>query len=254
MKIKFKILAGFIVIVVMLVVAGAMSVYEFRLLSNSINAVVSDNYKSIEASKDMMVSLERQDSGVLLYLSGDSLAGLEKIHSADIVFKKAMGIAKNNVTEQGEDSIIKNLESYYAVYCNKWNNALVLDSSHCKMENYKSDFYQTFIEVKKEINALLAINQQSMYNKASLLEEKARRVLMPGILAIITALVFFVIFNFFVTRFFVSPLKNLIIAVKNYCSTGKKEFSADIDSDDEIKELETEISNLIARIRNSERK
>ncbi|PKP18525.1 MAG: histidine kinase, partial [Bacteroidetes bacterium HGW-Bacteroidetes-21] len=67
MKIKFKILGGFFVIIAMLMVAGAMSIYEFTHLSNAINSLVEDNYKSIEASKNMIESLEREDSGTLLF-------------------------------------------------------------------------------------------------------------------------------------------------------------------------------------------
>lgn len=44
MKIKIKILAGFLLIIVMLLIVGAMSIYEFSRIGKSVKALIDDNY------------------------------------------------------------------------------------------------------------------------------------------------------------------------------------------------------------------
>ena len=70
---------------------------------------------------------------------------------------------------------------------------------------------------------------------------------MPGIVSIILAIVFALLLNFFISRYFVDPLHKLISATQNY----KPPFSnlnVDIKSEDELKTLQLEINNLIRRI------
>ena len=101
-KLKLKILAGFMLIVALLIVAGTVSIIEFIKLSKSVNSLIEDNYKTIESSKRMLEALERNDSGVLLILLGEMEEGKDIIHEANISFIQAFGVAKNNITEANE--------------------------------------------------------------------------------------------------------------------------------------------------------
>ena len=86
-----------------------------------------------------------------------------------------------------------------------------------------------------------------MYLEASELKEQAHRAIMPGIVAIISALIFLVMFNFFIGLILVRPIKKIINSVKGY-HLHSQGFSAEISNHDELKELEIEIQNLISRI------
>ena len=69
---------------------------------------------------------------------------------------------------------------------------------------------------------------------------------MPGIVAIIAALIFSIVLNFFITRYFVRPISELAEAVNKY-KEGENRLQANITSDDEIKFLEQAINDLIQR-------
>jgi hypothetical protein len=47
------------------------------------------------------------------------------------------------------------------------------------------------------------LNQNSMYHEASLLKESSKRAMMPGIVAMITSLIFFSLFVFFINTYFI---------------------------------------------------
>ncbi len=248
MKIKVKILAGFFLIIAMLIVAGAMSIYDFSRLSDSVRALIDDNYKTIEACKSMIEALEREDSGILLLVSGEWREGREILDSADALFLSAFEVASNNLTEPGEEEFIERIDSCYKNFKGEWELPIVGTSKENSIGWYYTDLYPSFTATVNEVKALMNLNQDSMYQESVNLKEKSRRAIMPGIVAIAAALVFLMILNYFVSKFFVNPVHNLVRALKNYSNQSQK-FDAGISSDDEMKDLETEIMNLIIRLR-----
>ncbi|RCW38362.1 MCP four helix bundle domain-containing protein [Marinilabilia salmonicolor] len=243
---KLKIFASFMLLIAMLAIAGAISILEFRWLSNSVHGLIEDNYKSIEASKKMAEALEREDSGILLLMLGEWEEGRDIIESADRSFQAAFKVAKNNLTEDEEEKYIKDIEEAYRIYKSSWQRPIVDTDKQGDIAWYKDDIHKKFADTKSAVNELMSLNQSSMYNEVSELKEKSKRAIMPGIVSIIAALVFSIILNFFITKYFVNPISELAHAVNSY-RDGDKSLRVDISSNDEIKKLENAINDLLHR-------
>lgn len=246
-KLKLKILAGFMLLVALLMVAGAMSIIEFYKLSRSVTALIEDNYKTIEATKSMIEALERKDSGILLLLLGESKEGIETIKAGEVAFAKSLNIAKNNITELNEENYIERIDSLYSLYKNKVEISIYNSLKVGDMNWYNSEIHHSFIEVKHAIDELMNLNQVSMYTEATLLKEKAHRAIMPGIVAIVGALIFSLLLSFFISKYYVSPLSELSEAIINF-NPREKVLKSNIKTEDEIKKIEDEVNNLIARL------
>lgn len=247
MKIKFKVLAGFILIIAMLIVAGFMSIYDFIRLGKSVNALIEDNYKTIEASKTMLEALEREDSGILLLFSGHWKEGRSILLSGDSAFSKALTVAENNITEKDEDKSIKKIADSYNQFKKTWDIPIVGTDKEQNFEWYFNVIHKQFRIVKHDVKLLMELNQESLYIESTILKEQSRRAIMPGIVAIFSALVFLIIFNFFINKYFIKPIESLIYSVKHFNSYNNT-FNAGIVTNDEFKELETEIQNLIYKL------
>ncbi|MCF8373843.1 MAG: MCP four helix bundle domain-containing protein [Bacteroidales bacterium] len=243
-KLKYKLLSGFVLLILMLVVAGVISIIEFTKLSNSVNALIEDNYKTIEASKSMIEALEREDSGVLLLLLGEWDQGREIISAADSSFNKAFEAALQNLTEPHEDEYVQKIGDSYAAFKQAWQKPIVDTDKQGNITWYRNTIHQSFLTTKKNVNALMSLNQESMHAEASRLKDKSHRAIMPGIVTIIAALLFSVMLNFFISRYLVTPILELTEAVKNYKFVNSS-LQLNIKSEDEIKTLEMEINKLI---------
>lgn len=246
-KLKFKILAGFMLLVAFLVVAGTISIIEFKHLSGSVHAMIENNYLSIEASRTMLESLEREDSGVLLLMLGQWEKGRDIIASADSAFNKALSVAETNITEHNEEMYIDTIRTRYEAYKNEWEKPITDTDKQGNISWYYNDIHKYFLEAKKSVDALMVLNQNNMNEKASELKEKSHRSIMPGIVAIIGAVIFSLLLNFFITKYIVSPINELTQAVRKY-QYGEKQLQSYIKSNDEIKILENEIGNLIEKL------
>ena len=106
MSLRFKILSGFLILALMLAIAGIWSIYELNSIGTSVQELLDDNYRSIKATEMMTEALERQDSGILLLLLGKWEEGRRILDSADNLFEKGYQIAENNLTIPGERDFV----------------------------------------------------------------------------------------------------------------------------------------------------
>ena len=245
MTLRIKILSGFLILAVMLFVAGIMSIFELSSIGASVQKLLDDNYKSISAAKNMVEALEREDSAILLLLSGKWNEGRSTIETADRLFNDGFEIAKNNVTIPGEKEYVDKIELNYDAYRSLWIKPIVGTQHEGDLSWYFKKVHKAFQDVKKSVEKLMAVNNRAMYKTASDLENRAHRAIMPGIVAMLSALIFVIIFNFFVNYYIVSPLINLTKGIRAFIATGKP-FDVKIETKDELLELVSSIKELIA--------
>ncbi len=247
MRIRTKILLGFLILAVMLAAAGAYSIYELTAISASVQKLLDDNYKSINAAKQMVEALEREDSGILLLLLGKWKEGRATIVDAHLNFEKAFDIASHNVTIAGEKDVVDKIYGQYRAYHNNWDKPIVGTEYEGNLSWYFEKVHRDFTEVKSTVENLMTLNDNAMYQTASTLKNRAHRAVMPGIVAILTALVFTIIFNFFVNLYVVNPILSIIKGIKKFLQSGEP-IKLSIDTSDELHELAASIINLTAMI------
>jgi len=242
-KIRTKILLGFLILAVMLAAAGAYSIYELTSIGTSVQRLLDDNYKSINAAKQMIESLEREDSGILLLLSGKWKEGRTTIVDAHQNFQKAYGIASNNVTVPGEKGYIDKINAAYKTYRETWDRPIVGSEYEGNLDWYLTKVHRDFALVKTAVEDLMTLNDNTMYQTATALKDRAHRTVMPGIVAILTALVFAFIFNFFVNLYVVNPIISMIKSINRFLQSSEP-IKLHIDTGDELQDLAASISNL----------
>lgn len=251
MSLRLKILSGFLILTIMLFVAGGMSVYELFSLGASVQKLLDDNYKSINAAKTMIEALEREDSGLLLLLSGKWEEGSSTVTGGDTLFQKGFDIARNNVTIPGEQNYVRTIEEKYKAYKNLWIKPLSGAKNRGDLNWYFQEIHTAFQEVKSAVEELTALNDRAMYRTASMLKNKAHRAIMPGIIAILSAFVFTAVFNFFIHYYVVSPIIEITRGIRLFTDIGKP-FDVKVETKDELFHLLSSVQELLSRSRYKE--
>lgn len=251
MGLRLKILSGFLILTMMLAVAGIWSIYELTTVGTSVQRLFDDNYKSINAGKMMIEALEREDSAVLLLLSGKWKQGRSIIESADEQFQEGFTIAHNNVTIPGEPAYVEEIEARYKRYKDLWVKPIVDTSKQGNLDWYFQDVHQVFQDVKRSVEKLVALNDQTMYQTASGLKNRAYMAIMPGIVAILAALIFTGIFNFLINYYVVSPIISTTKAIQRFMESGELP-DIQVETEDELFHLVSSIQSLVAEVRTAE--
>ncbi len=244
-KLKVKIFSSFMLLVLMLLIAGAMSIWELNKMNNLYNNVIDHNYLSIEHALNVTHALEREDSGILMLFLGNRDEGVRVINSADSTIALSMIEIKNNATELGEEALIENIEDQYKIY-SKLLDSLVTNNVGNDRAVYEV-LHNQFTKTKKAVSNLMELNQSNMYSKANEMHHKLYQTMMPGIVSIILAIIFALLLNFYISHYFVNPLNKIITATQNYIPPASN-LQVDIKSEDELKTLQLEINSLIRRI------
>lgn len=227
----------------MLSVAGVWSIFEFSSIGSRVTSLLDENYQSISYSNAMVEALEREDSGTLLLLMGHWEDGRKTLADADSIFRANLNLAYSNVTILGEEEILDTIKNQYFTYKKIWERPIVGTDKQGQLAWYYQNIHPEFLTVKSTIQKLAEINVQTMYETSSDLKDKANRAVMPGIIAIISALIFTLIFNFLVDRFMVSPIIKMTDRVKLF-KQKRVPFDVSIDTKDEIRDLQESIRDL----------
>ena len=247
MGMRLKILSGFLFLAMVLFLAGIYSIYELTTVGTTIQAILDDNYKSINAARMMTDALEREDSAVLLLLSGNWNKGREIIQAADPVFLENFRIAANNVTIPGEKNFVDAIEKSYTNYKKLWMRPIVGTSRERNLDWYFQEVHGAFLKVKTDVENLMALNDQTMYKTASQLKNKAHRAVMPGVVAMLSALIFSLIFSYFINYYVVSPILRITKGIRNLLQAGQP-FHVQVESNDELQDLVSSVHALAAKI------
>lgn len=246
MRLRVKILSGFLILALMLSLAGAWSIYELRSSSVAVRDLLNENYRSINAGKTMIEALERQDSAILLLMLGRDREGRSILASADSLFQAGFAVAASNVTISGEEAYIEAVRLRYQGYREVWSEPILDTERAGNLTWYFEATHRAFNAAKSAVDALVTLNDRAMFETASGMQKSADRAVMPGIVAILAALVFSLMFSYFVNLYMVTPIVRITDGVKRFLGD-RAPFDVRVDTRDELSDLAESIRNLFAQ-------
>jgi CHASE3 domain sensor protein len=243
MGIRTKILMGFLILVLMLFISGALSVFELTKLGNAIKGLITDNYRSIEYSKALLEELEMQEKSALAFVSSgktDHTIHFEMAHSSVIA---KLDSARMHLTNNSEklyvDSIAESYNQFYTLALS------FFDSKTITLDSYLRELHPKYLETASHIKQLMTLNQSALYQTAAYLEGSAQRVVMPGLIVILTSIIFTLVFVYLVNHYFVSPIIKLTKGINDYVKY-QRPFDVPLETKDELSSLKDSIVNLIS--------
>lgn len=251
---KGKISLIYLCLVVMIAVVGAASVINLYGLSKSIDGLMTANYKSIHAVENMLEAVERQDSASLIYIYIDKQKGIDLFTENNNSFLRWYNTEANNITEQGEQALVANINGYYTTYVKLFSELQEIRNTkgiEASVEFYNSRIMPDFITVKQELKALSTLNEKAMF-KSKDKATKTARTSMYWLLALSTVTIIggFLMSRFFTHRF-LRPIYTLTQTMK-LVKAGDLNQEATIISQDEIGELAVEFNNMTKRLQQYE--
>ncbi len=252
MGLRGKILSGFIILSLMLLIAGLWSINELKSIGSSVQRILDENYQSIYAAKLMKEALEREDSAVLLLMLGKWEEGRHILQAADSLFMVNYSFAQKNATIAGEAEHLQAIEHKYRLYKKLWERPIVDTDKEGNLQWYFQKLRHSFNDVKAAVNDLIDLNDKMMYKTASELKNRSNRAIMPGIIAILAALIFTFIFNYLVNYYMVGPIIRITERVKKFIDK-RTPFDVQVETNDEIAHLSEAIYNLCESINTKER-
>jgi len=248
---KGKILLGFVVMILILAGVVGWSIYNFETLSNAINDILVENYRSIKASDSMVESIERQDSALLLLLRSTEEQGQEIFRRNEKEFYTWLARAEDNITIEGEGAILEKINEKYFEFVSNFDQFYNAEEDQ-RWQIYNQQLLPSFNEIKNDIRELREINRQAMVDAQGSANSRANQAIIYtiGLALLVTA--FSLIFAFYLTKQILRPIKELEKGIKEVAARNFQR-KVEVASEDEIGVLADEFNEMISKLKEYEK-
>ena len=246
MSLRTKILLGYGLVFALAGVVVVWALVNVVRLGDATDAILSENYRSIEAAEEMLDALERQDSAVLLYALGSEDQAVRQFEGGQGRFARALGRAETNVTVPGEAEVVAAVDSAYTAYVSAFSDLLRSDADPLAV--YQAEMLPAFRTAQRPVGALRDLNERTMVAAS----DRARRVgdravvsvLVVGALVLALALGLSLAFAGRLVR----PLRAIEAAAERVAS-GDYEAAVPARGSDELGALAAQFNQMTARLR-----
>ena len=244
-----KLMLGFLIPVVMLLGAGFWSYHRFDSLRNHVDAMLAENDRSIQAAAMMTEELERMDSAALMMIAGDQANADLVRNQADSLFRHNFQLALGNITIAGETTLLDSLREAYDVF------SFHLDSFETQpsIQQYNAVVGPAFETCKHYVRKLRILNADAMYDRAKYIGEQSYRATLPGMILMVGAVLFTLLFAWLIREHSVKPLRKLLKATEQWLTMDEYR-NPEINTGDEIEELARTLENLESTLKGRYRK
>lgn len=251
---RSKIALVYICLVLMIAVVGFTSVVSLYTLSKSINGLMIDNYKSINAANNMLEIIDEQNMSILNYLNNNEQGVLELFYKNNNEFYKWYNIESNNITEPGEKDYVTKINDNYVKYLSMFSELQDIRNKQGLAKAF--DFYNNQVitlynNLKYELKNLSLLNEKAMFiRKNNVSNDTVATMYIILILSSIAVIGGYLISRFFINRF-LKPIYILTETIKSV-KEGNLHQEIPIISNDEIGLLANEFNNMTKRLQEFE--
>lgn len=272
MNLRTKLLAGYLVFIAALVLLGGWSAWRLQEMGNVSRRIIENNYDSVVAAQDMKESLERQDSAAVFALLGARERAVKQMQEYRAQFDAALDKEAHNITEPGEQELVKTIERERNEYYKLFDSFLAETDAPASPEllnipdkvkssgqasgqvdtrgrvNYFNVLEPLFNQLRGHCDDVLQLNQQAMQAKSQTASGVARRWFLLTLLIAGSLVGAGLALAFFLSNRIVQPLRELAMTTARIAG-GDLGAKVNITSHDEIGLLGAEYNRMGERIR-----
>lgn len=252
---KGKINLVYLSLIVAIGIVGICSVVNLYNLRRSIDGLMIDNYKSINASNNMSEAIEKQDLIIIASIYDKSEGSMDEFYKQSDEFLKWYNIESNNITEKGEKELVGSLGKQYLDYLKKFSELQAVKANgnmEAIIDYYNNSMIPVANVVRNTLSELIRVNETSMLNS----KDRVTRYAEDSMYIILTISVFAVLSGFVISRFYLNKaIKPIILLTETIkkVKEGELEQQAPIISQDEIGIMAQEFNNMTKRLLEFER-
>lgn len=245
MAIKRKISLGFVVIATILLVSSAISIYEFVRMRNTVSTLINDNISAINTTRLLLEVSDEYNFNLLQGLGDEgSIVNVRAVD--DNRFSRHLENVRGSFTTEQERRYADSVLYAYTAYIIIMNDApQVWHGDYSGRRTwYFSKLHPVYMRLRGYLQKLTLTSQEALAENSMSMSDSFYRSIMPGVVAVLMGMVLVFLFNYFINFYFVNPLLKISRGISDYM-TRRKSYTVQIESDDELKDLNDNVKELI---------
>ncbi len=243
MQLRVKIFIGFLILIVILLLADAWSIYQMTHGERTLRVILDENYAGLRAGQVMQKGLDNLDDGFVKILAGKWEEGSRLLNSGNEAFEKGLQVARLSLTGNDTQKKLTQIADAYLKMKAAAGQFHLKILAQKDVRWYEATIQGALKNVDAQILDLEAVAGKNLYEANTRLKDQTRRTLMPSIVAMLAAIIFLLIFNFFIDYFLLRPIRQITAGVRDLLEK-RRPFQVEIQTEDELGELASAIATL----------
>lgn len=253
-SLRFKIGAGYIVLVAINIAVTAFAIYNFGRLALALNTILTENYKNVIVVENMAHLVERHEQALNEMMKGDVEMGQKDFENARQEFYQTYDRANENRTLPDAGIILDDIQRTYGGY------VLVSDSLHTLVSDRAftraKAFYGNIVrpisqQLSEDCFLLIEEKQKEMDAVGRQTKSRSDEAIIAVLIAAIVATALSVLTMVQFTKRIIEPAERLAQTV-HQIGRGRLDLKIDIETNDEVGELSREFNKMTERLRKFE--
>ena len=245
MSVRSKVLLAQAPLAVALVLVAILATTTLGSLSQHMNTMLADNYRSVLAAERMKEAIERMQDGPALSLIGSASA--LNVTAERQRFESELKAQEYNVTEPGEDEGTRTLRALWTTYQERFDRFVAMTDPAAARTCLLDELEPAFLAVRKAADTILAINHDAMMRKSEGARQAAERMNTTLLLASLAAVLVGGLLSIGITSRLLQPLALMARTVQRI---GAGEFDAriTIPGGDELAQLASHVNSMAVQL------
>ncbi len=243
LSLKTKMVLSLSAIAVVLIVSGIISIVEYRRMSNYVSDMIAEDINSINVAQKLAAVTDDYNLQILTVIGDDSVNSLPDFDQQGFVSycDSLRSIFSVENVLPLTDSVLYSYAAYMltSLELEQVVQSDFIDSRTWYFERLQPSFQRLNGDIDRLSQAMYADLQQNSVD----FDRGFYRSIIPGIVAVAVGVILVLLLMFFITSFYVKPLKKMLDGLDEYRSMGRR-YNYSFDGDDELVELNEGITEL----------
>jgi hypothetical protein len=227
-----------------LVLSGAISIMEYRRMSDYVSELIASNIKSINLSQrlaDMTQEYDQQMLEVVL------LNDISRMPEFDLqLFQAQADSLKSSVTKMTSLPIVDTVATSFDTFMKtslKFDEVFLADNVNTG-EWFFGSLQPTYNKFRRDIDTLNDAIHEELKANSEDFDAGFYRSIIPGVVSVGAGLLLVVLLMYFIMVYYVNPIYRMSNGIDNYRAVGKK-YGFVFDGDDQLANINNGITDII---------
>ena len=227
-----------------LVLSGAISIMEYRRMSDYVSDLIASNIQSINLSQRLADMTQEYDQHMLEVVL---LNDISRMPDFDLkLFQTQADSLKNSVTKMTSLPIVDTVATSFDAFMKtslKFDEVFLADNVNTG-EWFFGSLQPSYNKFRRDIDTLNdAILEELKANSADF-DAGFYRSIIPGVVSVGAGLLLVFLLMYFIMVYYVNPLYKMSNGIDNYRAIGKK-YGYVFDGDDQLANINSGITEII---------
>ena len=227
----------------LLLLSGAISILEYRRMSDYVSETIAANIKSINLSQRLADMTEEYNHQMLAVVVQNDISIMPDFILND--FNILADSLKNSFTSAHALPMVDSLATSFNTFMNtsiRFDEIFLADNVDTG-EWFFGTLQPAYNEFREDIGVLNDNIHGELMSNSAAFDAGFYRSIIPGVVSVAAGLVLIMLLFYFIMAFYVNPIYKMADGLKNYRLSGRR-HTYEFDGDDQLSDINAGIAEL----------